>query len=155
MECKKHWRILLVCLIIVYAVAFIGGLFTTNAVKSDWYQTIKPSITPPNWVFPVVWNVLFLLIAISMCFSWASKKQNQKTSIIVSYWINLMLNILWSVFYFGFKSPLHALVIAVLMLVSIIHLIILNWKINKKASYLLIPYLLWIGFAIILNYLSI
>lgn len=155
MKTKINWKVLIISLISVYAVAFIGSIFTTNAVKSAWYQSIKPSLTPPNWVFPVVWNILFFLIALSLYFVWVSKKKNQGNKIIISYSVNFILNILWSIFYFGMKSPLQAFFVIILLWISILYLVIFDWKISKKAGYLLIPYLLWVSFAIMLNYLSI
>ena len=152
---RINWKVLILCLIITYAVSLIGSLSTSEAVKSEWYKSIKPSITPPNWIFPVVWTILFFLIALSLYFIWVSKKQKEKNKIIINYGINFVLNILWSFFYFGLKSPLQAFFVVILLWISILYLIIFDWKINKKSSYLLIPYLLWVSFAIILNYLSI
>jgi len=155
MKNKINWKVLIISLIIVYAVAFIGSIFTTNAVKSAWYESIRPALTPPNWVFPVVWNILFFFIAISLYFVWVSKKEKQKNKVVINYSINFVLNILWSVFYFGLKSPMQAFFVIILLWISILYLVIFDWRINKKASYLLIPYLLWVSFASILNYLSI
>ena len=58
---KVKWKVLIISLIIVYAVAFIGSIFTSANTNSDWYQSIKPALTPPNFVFPIVWNILFFL----------------------------------------------------------------------------------------------
>ena len=58
---KINLKILLLSFVMVYAVAFIGSLFTSQGVNTDWYESIKPSMTPPNWVFPIVWNILFFL----------------------------------------------------------------------------------------------
>jgi tryptophan-rich sensory protein len=152
---KIKWRILIISLLIVCVVAFIGSIFTTKAVKSEWYQAIKPSITPPNWVFPVVWTALFFLIALSLYFNLISANKKRKNDIILVYGINFVLNIMWSVLYFGMKNPLISFFEIIALLVSIIAMIGVSNKISKKAGYLLIPYLLWVGFATILNYLSI
>jgi benzodiazapine receptor len=152
---KINWKVLIICLIIVCAVALIGSIFTTKAVKSEWYQSIKPSITPPNWVFPVVWTILFFLIALSLYISWVKANKKQKNDVILIYGINFILNIMWSVFYFGMKNPLIAFFEIIALLVSIIAMIGVSNKISKKAGYLLIPYLLWVGFALILNLLTI
>lgn len=154
---KINWKVLIVSFVIVYAVAAIGSIFTTNSVKSNWYNSIKPSITPPNWVFPIVWNVLFFLIALSLYFVWSSKNsgKQQKEKIVEVYGINFFLNVLWSVFYFQLKIPLIAFFEILLLWFSIIAMLSVSLKIDKKAFYLLIPYFLWVSFAIILNYLSI
>ncbi len=152
---KNKALIFLICLLSVFAVALIGSIFTSNNVSSDWYESIKPDITPPNIVFPIVWNILFILIAISLYFVWINSKKKDKNKIIIGYGINFLLNILWSVLYFGIRKPNYAFIEIFFLWASILYLIIMNWKIDKKASYLLIPYLLWVGFATYLNFLSI
>ena len=149
---KIKWGDLILSLIIVYAVAFIGSIFTSSNVSSEWYNNVKPSITPPNWVFPIVWNILFFLIAISLYLAWTNTK-TQKDKLIFAFGINFILNILWSVFFFSLKNPLLAFFDLILLLISILYLIILTCKINKISAYLLIPYLVWLIFAGILNVL--
>ncbi|MCX6749782.1 MAG: tryptophan-rich sensory protein [Candidatus Pacearchaeota archaeon] len=155
MKKRINWRVLIISLIIVYAVTFIGGLFTSGSVNSSWYQQIKPSITPPNFVFPIVWNVLFFLIAISLYLSWINaKSKKEKISITRVFGINLFLNVCWSVLFFGLKSPSLAFFELILFWISIIFMIKVTLRINETAGYLIIPYLLWVSFAGILNYLS-
>jgi tryptophan-rich sensory protein len=150
---RIQWKKLILSLIIVYATAIIGSLFTSGNTSGEWYNSIRPSITPPNWIFPIVWNILFLLIAISLYLAWAKNKENKKIAIV--FGINFLLNILWSYLYFTLKNPLLALIEIIILETSIIAMILVTYKIDKKAAYLLIPYLLWVGFATILNYLSI
>lgn len=153
---KVNIKVLIVCLLIVYAVAFIGSLFTSSAVNSLWYETIKPSITPPNWIFPVVWNVLFFLISLSLYFSWInSKSKNQKKKVAFAFGLNFILNIFWSLLYFGLRNPLYSFIEIFFLLASIIYLFYVSYKIDRKAGWLVVPYLVWVSFAIILNYLSI
>ena len=151
-----NWKILIISLVIVYLVAFIGGIFTSSNVNTEWYNSIKPSITPPSWVFPIAWNILFLLIAISLYFSWINAK-NKKTKIKIAgvFGINFLLNILWSIIYFSLKNPFYAFIEIIILWISILCMVCTSYKIDKKAGYLLIPYLLWVSFAIVLNYLSI
>jgi translocator protein len=148
-----NYKLLSLCILAVLLVAVIGSLFTTHSVKTQWYESIKPKLTPPNYVFSVVWTVLFALIAVSLYLALNSVKN--KTKVIILFGINFILNILWSVFYFGLHSPLTALFILILLIISIILMIIKCWKINKNSAYLLIPYLIWCCFALILNYLSV
>ena len=147
-------KVLIICLIIVYLVAFIGGISTSFAVNSDWYQTIKPSITPPNYIFPIVWNILFFMITISLYFAWTNSREKQKRKIAVVFGINFFLNILWNILYFGLKNTRFAFFELIILWISILSMILATWKISRKSSYLLIPYLLWVSFAGILNYLS-
>ena len=149
------WKILILSLIIVFLVAFIGSLFTRGNTSGEWYDSVKPSITPPGWIFPIVWNILFFLIALSLYFSLTAGKNKIKTKVAIAFGINFLFNILWSVFYFSMKNPLLAFFDLILLLISILYLVIFCWKIDKKAGYLLIPYLAWVSFAGILNWLSI
>ncbi len=155
MKKRINWKILVLSLIIVYAVAGIGSIFTSGSVNSSWYQQIRPSITPPNFVFPIVWNVLFFLIGLSLYFNWINiKSKEQKGNIIMVFGINFILNILWSLLYFGLKNPSLAFFELILLWMSIFLMIKTSFKINKTAAYLLVPYLIWVSFAGILNYLS-
>lgn len=154
-EIKVNWRVLIVCILIISFVEFIGGLFTTQGVNSEWYNSIKPLITPPGWVFPVVWKILFFLIAVSLYFAWQASKGKQKSMTVLIYGVNLDLNMLWSMLFFGFRNPAAAYYQIGLLWISIALMIIYTWKLDRKASYLLIPYLLWVSFASVLNYLAI
>jgi len=149
---KRNWKPLLVSLIVVYATAFIGGIFTSGAVDSPWYQTIRTSITPPNWVFPIVWNILFFLIALSIYFLWTTaKNKSPKKSITLLFGMNLVLNAFWSYLFFGLQNPRAAFIEIIVLWISIISLLILSYRVNKKSFYLLLPYFLWVSFACILN----
>jgi translocator protein len=156
MKKRINFKILVLSFIIVYSFAFLGSILTLKSVNSEWYDSIKPSITPPNWVFPVIWNILFFLIALSLFLSLTkAKNKNLKWKIKSIFGINLSLNVLWSFFYFYLKQPLYAFFDLILLWLSIIFMIYLVWKINKKSAWLLVPYLLWVTFAGVLNYLSI
>lgn len=152
---KINWKILLSCIVIVFAVAFVGSLFTSSNINSEWYDSIKPSIIPPNFVFPVVWNILFFLIALSLYFVYMNSKKQDKKKIIIVFAINLILNILWSALFFGLQVPLFAFYELILLWLSICLMIYVTYRINKLSSYLLIPYLLWVSFAGYLNWLIV
>jgi len=153
MKKKINWKTLIVSFIIVYLVAAAGSFFTAGNTSGEWYDSIKPSITPPGWVFPIVWNILFFLIALSLYFSWMAAKEKKKIAFV--FGINFILNISWSYFYFFLKNPALAFADIILLEGSIIAMILVAHKTSKKAAYLLIPYLLWVGFATLLNYLSL
>jgi translocator protein len=150
-----NWKVLSVSLFVVFLAAFIGSSFTSSQVDSEWYQSIKPDITPPNYVFPIVWNILFLMIAFSLYLSWINAEKKQREKVMLVYGLNLFINIAWSFFYFGFMNPLAAFFSLIALFLSIILVFLTAFKIRKKAAYLLLPYLLWVIFAGVLNYLSI
>ena len=149
------WKFLIVCLIIVYAVAFVGSLFTSNKVNSEWFNSIKPSITPPNYIFPIVWNILYFLIALSLYFSFMNGNKKERVKVSWVFGVNLVLNLLWSLFYFGIQNVFLAFVDIILIWLTIIWMMFVTWRIDKKASYLLIPYFIWVSFASVLNWLSL
>ena len=146
------YKTLIPCIIFVFMFALLGSLFTNTG---EWYEQIKPSITPPNYVFPIVWTILFLMISFSLYFSIIHSQKNQKKEIIFIFLINLVLNLFWSILYFGMQNPVYAFIEIFFLEASIAWLIFATYKIDKKAAYLLIPYFLWVGFAMILNFLSI
>ena len=149
---KLNWKVFAICLIIVAAIASIGSTFTDTG---DWYESIKPSIAPQNIVFPIVWSLLFYLIAVSLYYSWIDNDGKHRKKIIAFYGVNFILNILWSYIFFSLQSPRFALLEILILWLSIFALIGFNWKKSRKAAYFLIPYLLWVSFAIILNYFAI
>jgi len=156
MKNSRRFYVFVACLVITYLVAGLGSIFTSGGTQSDWYKEVKPSITPPNWVFPIVWNILFFLIALSLYFSWINVKNRvQKREVVGVFAINFIFNILWSTFYFGMQNPLLAFVDILLLIISIFYMMRITYKINNLASWLLLPYLLWVCFASILNFLSI
>lgn len=151
---KNNWKVLIASFLIVFLVAYLGSLFTNNAVKSDWYESIKSGITPPNFVFPIAWSIIFFMIALSLYFSWISADKEGRKNIAFAFGINFLLNMLWSVLYFGLKIPKASFVEIIFLWLSILSMILVTRKIDKKAAWLLVPYLLWTAFASILNFLS-
>ena len=149
---KIDWKIFIACLAIVFVVAYIGSVFTDTG---NWYNSVKPTITPPNYVFPVVWTILFYFITLSLYYTITSAKGKYEIQIGLLFGINFLLNIFWTFFYFGLHNPVYALLDISLLIISIVFLMIFCWKIDRRASVILIPYLLWVCFASILNYLTI
>lgn len=145
------WKVFIACLAIVFVVAYIGSAFTDIG---DWYNSVKPAITPPNYFFPIVWTILFYFITLSLYYTITSSKGKYEVQIGLLFGINFLLNIFWTFFYFTMHNPFYALIDIILLIISIISLIIFCWKIDKRASVILIPYLLWVCFASILNYLT-
>ncbi len=144
---------LLSSLLICEGVGNIGTLLVLPALVG-WYANLaKPSFTPPDLVFGSVWAVLFFLIGISFYLVWTAKvvKKNRNGA-FVAFGVQLFLNFLWPVAFFGFKSPFYGFVETLFLLGSIIAMIVEFWKFSKKAALLLVPYLLWVSFAAILTF---
>ena len=149
------WKTLVVCLIIVFGVGFSGSLLANGETSSSWYESVKPSITPPGWVFPIVWNILFALIALSLWVAWTKATPKQRTTLTLWFGANLVLNALWSLFYFGMHRPDIAFIDLLLLWITIVGMIYASGKIDKRAGWLLVPYLVWVSFAGVLNYLTL
>ncbi len=150
-----NWKVLIGSLIAVSTTALVGSFFTSSRVNTDWYQNIKPALTPPNYVFPIVWNILFLMIAFSLYFAWISSSQEEKGKIKFVFGLNFTLNVMWSFFYFYLMNPLAGFFVLMALWLSIVLLMINVARVSKTSMYLLIPYLIWVSFAGILNFLSI
>ncbi len=148
---KINYKVLAISFVIVYLIAFVGSLFTFPNTSSEWYENNKPNITPPNYVFPIVWNILFFLIALSLYFAWTNSKKKQKNKIALIFGANLILNALWSFLFFTLQKPILAFVCLIAIWITILVMIYTTYKIDKKAGYILIPYLIWVSFAGVLN----
>lgn len=144
-------KIFITCIILALLPGIIGSIFTKDNVQSDWYQLNKPSFTPPNYVFPIVWTTLYLLIGISLYLAWTSAKKTQKGKLAKLFALNLILNLFWTPLFFLLQNPILSLIDMYLLIISTIWLIIFIYKINKTSSLILIPYLIWITFASFLN----
>jgi len=132
---------------------FLGGLVTKPALES-WYPTLrKPSFTPPNRVFPAVWTLLFLLMAVA---AWLVQLQGPDRPpvrfALLLFAGHLLLNVAWSVAFFGMRSTAAGLVEIVPLWISVGATTALFWRIRPIAGILLVPYLLWVTFAAFLNY---
>jgi len=120
----------------------------------SWYNTLsKPFFSPPNWVFAPVWTILYILMAISFYLVWRHGFKNKNVKFaLMNYGFQLLLNLIWSPVFFGLHSPGWGLAIIILMLYFISQTIRSFMKVDKNAAYLLYPYILWVGFATILNF---
>ncbi len=126
--------------------------FWTNQTVSTWYPLLnKPYWTPPGWVFGPVWTVLYIMIAFSgqMIYNAASSRLRSIT--LFFYTAQLILNLMWSFFFFFLKNPTLGLIDIILLSLAIILTIISAWRLRPLASILLIPYLIWVIYATTLN----
>jgi len=144
---------LIVCLALTFSAAFVGSIFTRSAVP-DWYATLnKPSFTPPDWLFGPVWIILYLLMAISAFIVWQKRLANPAVRVaLILYLIQLILNALWSVIFFGLKSPLVAFIEILLLWSAIVVTILAFARVSITAALMLVPYILWVSFAAVLNF---
>jgi tryptophan-rich sensory protein len=143
---------LMISIIICQMVGVIGSVLTTPSIPT-WYATLKkPSFTPPGWLIGSVWIALFFLMGISAFLVWRKGLNNRQVKIALTVFaVQLILNALWSVAFFGFKSPLAGLVVISVLWIAILLTIIKFLKVSRPAGLLLLPYILWVSFAALLN----
>lgn len=146
---------LVVSILVCQAAGLVGSLFTAPAI-STWYITLqKPSFNPPSWIFAPVWTLLFLLMGISLFLVWKNDPSiapNERRRVISLFFIQLFLNVAWSILFFGLRFPLYAFIEIVILWLAILMTIISFYKVSKTAVYLLLPYILWVSFAAVLNF---
>jgi len=130
------------------------GSFATISNISTWYAALqKPWFTPPNWLFGPAWTTLYVLMGVALFLVWKKgfESKGVKTAVGV-FAVQLVLNVLWSVAFFGMQSPLLGLVVIALLWLAIAASIYVFWKISRPAAALLVPYIAWVSFAAFLNY---
>jgi tryptophan-rich sensory protein len=142
--------IFVLSLVACFSAAALGSIFTANAIPGWYAELQKPVFNPPNWVFGPVWTALYTLQAFSLYILWV-KHYKAKRELLTLFGVQLGLNALWSVVFFGLHSPEAALVIIAALWGLIFHIIRKSRKISKIASNLLWPYLAWVSFATLLN----
>lgn len=167
---------LIVSVLICELAGVLGSFFTTPAIKT-WYAFLtKPSFSPPNAVFAPVWTVLFLLMGVALYLVWSKNwhievkagQAEQKTwnpisrklytgswreeNAVAIFTLQLALNVIWSIIFFYFKSPGFAFFEILMLWFAVLYTIVNFYRISKASSFLLLPYLLWVSFAAVLNY---
>jgi translocator protein len=131
----------------------LGSFFTVPAIPT-WYATLnKPAFSPPSWLFGPVWISLYTLMGVSLFLVWNTTESKPKFKKgMIFFFIQLLLNAFWSVFFFGFRSPLAGLIEMVFLWSGIVVTIFYFIKLSRWAGMLLLPYLAWVSFAFILNF---
>ncbi|MEJ7558445.1 MAG: TspO/MBR family protein [Pedobacter sp.] len=150
---KFSFPALLINILIPMSVGALGGFLTQESVNT-WYLTInKPSFTPPNWAFPTVWTTLFLIIGIASYLVWQKRKHIEHLPRVVAiYAIQLLLNLLWSFFFFYSHQIDGAFYEILALLVMIVINGLVFYKIDKTAGLLFIPYFIWVSYAAVLTF---
>ncbi|SIS41669.1 TspO and MBR related proteins [Zobellia uliginosa] len=150
---KKKALYITYAISICLAIGFLSS-FATQSSVNDWFTTLnKPSFNPPSWLFAPVWTVLYIMMGVAAGIVWAKGFYHLwvKTA-LYHFGFQLLLNAAWSIVFFGLKEPLWALLV-IIALVIVLSLTIKWFKVvSKTAAWLLVPYLLWVCFATVLNY---
>ena len=142
----------IISIFICQSAGIFGSLFTWVNLWLVW-DIGKASFAPPNWIFGPDWIILYFLMGVSLYIVWENELKSKSRKVFFTvFGIQLILNALWSLLFFGLKSPLLGLVDIILLDIMVIFTIIYSKSISKLAAILLVPYLVWIIFASILNF---
>lgn len=149
---RSNWAVI-PWIFLCQCAGLIGSVFTRSGIRT-WYVALeKPVLNPPSWVFGPVWTILYALMGVAAFlvwrYGWEKKEVKQGMAI---FGVQLILNAVWSILFFGAQNPLAALVNIILLLCAIVLTMAFFFRVSKPATYLLIPYLLWVSFATYLNW---
>ncbi len=146
-------KLLALSVLVTQLVGTAGSIFTMGSLNNWYPDLIKPSYNPPSYVFGPVWIVLYTLMGISLYIVLLKDDKDPKVRFgVVLYFVHLALNGVWSFLFFGIQQPFWALIEIAILFFVIIFLMIVYYRIDYRASFVLLPYLLWVGFATFLNY---
>jgi translocator protein len=149
---KVNFFRLIACIVLPLAIGFVGSIFTQRSITDGWYGSLQqPSFNPPNYLFGPVWTVLYILMGISLYMVWQKVPGKRRENALGIFGLQLLLNFLWSVFFFYFRDIEIALIDIIALWISIVAMIVLFYRVKPGAAYLNIPYLLWVSFALVLN----
>lgn len=144
---------LAISIVVCFLTGGVGTIFTNGSLHTWYPHLVKPFFSPPNSVFGPVWTILYLLMGISFYLIWKKGNKIKKVrEAMIFFGIQLGINAIWTPIFFGAHNILLALVVILILWIFILKTILSFSKINKTASYLLYPYILWVSFAAILNF---
>lgn len=137
-------------IIITILIGVIPSIFVFKSMSI--YSTLnKPPLSPPSFIFPIVWSILYILMGISF-YKVMNSETKYKDEAKLIYYIQLIANALWTPIFFGFRKYFLAFTWLLILLVFVIFMVTIFYRINKKSAYLQIPYLIWLLFALYLNF---
>lgn len=149
-ELKKiNWKRLIIITVITFIVGSFFSLFTMN--NMDTFNELSKPINVPGILFPIAWSILYLLMSIS-CYIITESNNKNKDNAVIWYGIQLIINSLWSLIFFGFGAYLLAFIWIIILIIAVIIMVSKFYNIDKKAAYLNIPYILWLLFALYLSF---
>lgn len=145
-----RWKKLLVCVLIPLLVGGLSALITMGSME-NFSSLNKPPLSPPGWLFPVVWTILFVLMGIASYIVLERGSFSETRTALFFYGVQLFFNFFWSIFFFNFELYYFSFLWLLALWVLIIITAVLFFRISKPAGYLMIPYILWVTFAGYLN----
>ena len=149
----RHPIRLIIAVLLPLSVGAVSGYFTASSVKTWFVSLNKPSFNPPGALFAPVWTTLYIMMGIAFYLIWVkAAKGTQRSRAMLMYFVQLLLNFCWSFLFFYQQRPDLALIEIGVLWASIVATLLLFYRISKPAGWLLVPYLLWVSFATVLNF---
>jgi tryptophan-rich sensory protein len=143
---------LVISIVVCEGAGLIGSIFTASAIPIWYASLVKPYFTPPNWLFAPAWLTLYLLMAISAFIVWRTGLDKRQVRVALGIFVlQLVLNVLWSLAFFGLHSLLFGVIVILALWLAILLTIVRFFPISRAAGALLLPYIGWVTFAAILN----
>ncbi len=143
----KKYKSLILNIAVPLAVGLISGLLTMGAME-DFSALNQPPLSPPGWLFPVVWTILYVLMGVS---SWRIANRDRQATALTVYYVSLVFNFFWSIFFFVCQMWLFALIWLLILWILILIYTVGYFRIDRLAGWLQVPYAVWCAFAIYLN----
>lgn len=151
MPTSKSLIALAIALAVCFFVAALGAKVTAPQIPT-WYAGLqKPSWTPPRIAFPIVWPILYFMMAIAAWRLWEAPPSDLRTTALVLFAVQLALNAVWSPIFFGWHGILSGLIVIILLDVALAATIVVGFQVDRNAAILLLPYIAWTLFATVLN----
>jgi translocator protein len=143
----------IISVIVPVCAGLIGAIFTTGAIPTWYASLVKPALSPPNWIFAPVWTSLYILMGIAAFLVWRKGLKHKGVKTALALFIGqLVLNLFWSIIFFGLHNAFLAFIEIAALWISIVLTIIYFYKVSKAAGILLLPYIIWVSFASYLSY---
>lgn len=146
-----RWPGFLFWLVLTVAVGYLGSLVTLPKIPTWYAGLVKPSFTPPNAVFGPVWTFLYVVMAMAVWRIGAAADRPARRRATGLFVLQLALNAAWSPVFFGLEAPRLALLVIVLLLAALAATLVMFWRLDRIAGWLLVPYLAWVCYATALN----
>ena len=151
MNQKHPFLILTEFIVLSFATSALGGMIVYSNLE-PWYEGLERGpLSPPNWVFPVVWTILYILLPVGTWLGWRLAEDAPRRSLTIAFLTNLALQLAWTAAFFGVHSPLLGLAFMLAIFVSTLNLYHRFWKITRLGAELILPQILWLIYAASLN----
>lgn len=152
-EDRPFWRVAIVTVPLILGVGILMGRVSNSGYGNPWFDSLaKPDIMPPGWAFGAAWTTLYILLGLAIALIVQARPSATRSKAIVIFAAQQVLNFAWSPVFFGARRPDTALTLIVVMLALSIVATFLFARIDRRAAWLMLPYLVWLGFATLLNY---